>query len=88
MSQTPTNLPQSPALAEADPQWSITELFNQSPLALTREQFALLIAELRAQALRNALAEASGQRLGNGVNGSATKVKPLQATNQRAEDLL
>jgi hypothetical protein len=60
------DLPQSPLLTTADPEWSMAELFNREPLALYQqhpEQFKRLILELRAQAERNKAAEEAGKRI-------------------------
>ena len=59
-------LPQSPLLSTADPEWSMAELFNREPLALYQQhpdQFRRLILEQRAQAERNRMAEESGKRI-------------------------
>ncbi len=86
MTTPPTSLPQSDALREASA-LSLPELFSSDPARLTRPDFEAMIAALRAQAIRNAQAEAAGTRLGKGTaNAGATRL-PVKST-ERAEDLL
>ena len=83
-----SELPQSNALGEANPQESLAELFSRFPpdvRARDPQAFKRLIAELRAQAERNAIAEAAGKprRAGAKIAASAPK-----ESTQAAEDLL
>jgi hypothetical protein len=75
-------------LSEASPEWSLAELFNRNPLQLRKESpeaFARLILELRAQAIRNAQAEALGQKPPRtGLKASSAPAK----TDLKLEDLL
>jgi hypothetical protein len=83
-----SDLPQSPLLSTADPEWSMAELFNREPIALYQkspDQFKRLITELRAQAERNRLADEAGKPIPRAKKmADALPVK----TNLKIEDLI